>query len=84
MRYYYIVTKDNKTALCFSSIRYAKCQAKEHNSLIYFSKKQLPKTIENVKGACLDSRRTKQGNFSSSLDAKKFDIGETEWKQNIE
>lgn len=72
MRYYYIVSKDNKTALCFDSRSNAKCQAKEHNSLIYFSKKQLPKTIENVKGVCLDSRRTKQGDFSSSLDAKKF------------
>ena len=77
LRYYYIVSKDNKTALCFCTRRYAKCQAKEHNSLIYFSKKELPKTIENVKGACLDSKRTKQGNFSSSLDANKFDKGET-------
>ena len=76
MRYYYIVSKDNKTALCFSSRSYAKCQAKEHNSLIYFSKKQLPETIENVKGVCLDSKRKKQGNFSSSLDAKKFNKGE--------
>ena len=76
LRYYYIVSKNKKTALCFNSRSYAKCKAKEYNSLIYFSKKQLPETIENVKGACLDSKRTKQGNFSSSLDAKKFDIGE--------
>ena len=76
MRYYYIVSKDNKTALCFCTRRYAKCQAKEHNSLIYFSKKELPKTIENVKGVCLDYKRTKQGNFSSSLDANKFDKGD--------
>lgn len=76
MRYYYIVSKDNKTALCFSNRRYAKSQAKEHNSFIYFSKKQLPETIEKVKGVCLDSKRTKQGKFSSSLDANKFDKGE--------
>ena len=50
------------------------------SSLIYFSKKQLPKTIENVKGVCLDYRRTKQGNFSSSLDANKFDKGDKEGK----
>ena len=80
LRYYYIVAKDNKTALCFCTRRYAKCQAKEHNSLIYFSKKELPKTIENVKGVCLDYRRTKQGNFSSSLDANKFDKGDKEGK----
>lgn len=78
MRYYYIVSKDIKTALCFTSRSYAKNQAKEHNSLIYFSKKQLPETIENVKGDCLDSRRTKQGNFSSSLDANKFIKGDDE------
>ena len=76
MRYFYIVLDDKKTAWCFTNLKFAKCQAKEHNSLIYFSKKQLPKTIENVKGACLNSKRTKQGNVSSSLDAKKFDIGE--------
>lgn len=76
MRYYYIISKDNKTAFCFSRRSYAKFQAKKHNSLIYFSKKQLPKTVEKVIGTCLDSKRTKQGNFSSSLDAKKFDIGE--------
>ena len=77
MRYYYIVSKDNKTALCFCTRRYAKCQAKEHNSLIYFSKKELQKTKEKIKGVCFDYRRTKQGNFSSSLDPNKFDKGET-------
>ena len=76
MRYYYIVSIDNKTALCFCTKSYAKYQAKENNSLIYFSKKQLPKTVESVKGACLDLKRTKQGNFSRSLDANKFDKGE--------
>ena len=76
MRYYYIVSKDKKNALCFYSRSYAKYQAKENNSLIYFSKKQLPKTVESVKGACLDSKRTKQGNFSRSLDANNFDKGE--------
>ena len=80
MRYFYIVLDDKKTAWCFTNLKFAKSQAKEHNSLIYFSKKQLPKTIENVKGTCLDSKRTKQGNFSSSLDANKFDKGDKEGK----
>lgn len=76
LRYYYIVSKDKKNALCFYTRSCAKYQAKENNSLIYFSKKQLPKTVESVKGACLDYNRTKQGKFSSSLDANKFDKGE--------
>ena len=76
MRYFYIVLDDNKTALCFSSRRYAKCQAKEHNSLIYFSKKRLPAEVEKIKGACNESVKTPTGQFTSSLDANKFGKGE--------
>lgn len=55
---------------------FAKSQAKEHNSLIYFSKKKLPKEVERIKGACNETLRTPTGEFTSSLDANKFDKGE--------
>lgn len=54
---------------------FAKSQAKEHNSLIYFSKKKLPKEVERIKGACNETLRTPTGEFTSSLDANKFDKG---------
>ena len=76
MRYYYIVSKDNKTALCFTNLKFAKSQAKEHKSLIYFSKKRLPAEVEKIKGACNESVKTPSGHFTSSLDANKFDKGE--------
>lgn len=71
MRYYYIVL-DDKTAMCFTKMKIAKCQAKEHKSLVYFSKKQLPDFVKEVKGACIDSKKGISGKFTSSLDANKF------------
>lgn len=53
---------------------FAKSQAKEHKSLIYFSKKKLPPEVERIKGACNESIKTPSGQFTSSLDANKFDI----------
>lgn len=72
MRYYYIVLDDKKTAWCFTSLSFAKSQAKEHKSLIYFSKKKLPPEVERIKGSCNESVKTPSGQFTSSLDANKF------------
>ena len=76
MRYFYIVLDDKKTACCFTKLKFAKSQAKEHKSLIYFSKKRLPAEVEKIKGACNESVKTPTGQFTSSLDANKFDKGE--------
>ena len=76
MRYFYIVLDDKKTAWCFTNLKFAKSQAKEHKSLIYFSKKRLPAEVEKIKGACNESVKTPTGQFTSSLDANKFDKGD--------
>ena len=84
MRYFYIVLDNKKTAWCITNWKFAKSQAKEHKRLIYFSKKKLPAEVEKIKGACNESVKTPTGQFTSSLDANKFDKGGTKWKQNIE
>ena len=76
LRYFYIVLDDKRTAWCFTNLKLAKSQAKEHNSLIYFSKKKLPAEVEKIKGACNESVKTPNGQFTSSLDANKFYKGE--------
>ena len=76
LRYFYIVLDDKKTAWCFTNLKFAKSQAKEHKSLIYFSKKRLPAEVEKIKGACNESVKTPTGQFTTSLDANKFDKGE--------